>query len=147
VAIAPSAAAIVEMTTLTLSLWLAAKITATSGRLHRPWPDLKNVELPPMTLAALCVAIAFCFAGGLLALVAQIVTTALMMAYALTGFAVLHTLTLAFKSRAFLLGCTYAIVVMFAWPVLLMALVGLADAVFGLRRRYLQRRPPPLPAS
>lgn len=147
VAIAPSAAAVVEMTTLTVSLWLAAKITATSGRLHRPWPDLKSVELPPMTLAALCVAVAFSFAGGMPALLAQIVTTALIMAYALTGFAVLHTLTLTLKSRAFLLGCTYAIAVMFVWPVLLMAIVGLADAAFGFRRRYLQRRPPPLPAS
>ena len=147
VVMAPAAAAAIEMTTLTLSLWLAARITATSGRLHRPWPDLKSVELPPMTLAALCVAIAFCFAGGMLALLAQIVTTALMMAYALTGFAVLHTLTLALKSRAFLLGCTYAIVLMFVWPVLLMAIIGLADAAFGFRRRYLQRRPPPLPAS
>jgi len=147
VVIAPAAAAAVEMTTLTLSLWLAAKITATSGRLHRPWPDLKSVELPPMTLAALCVAIAFSFAGGMPALLAQIVTTALIMAYALTGFAVLHTLTLALKSRAFLLGCTYAIVLMFVWPVLLMAIVGLADAAFGFRRRYLQGKPPPLPAS
>jgi hypothetical protein len=147
VAMAPAGAAAVEMTTLTLSFWLAAKITATSGRLHRPWPDLKSVELPPMTLAALCVAIAFSFAGGMLALLAQIVTTALMMAYALTGFAVLHTLTLALKSRAFLLGCTYAIVGMFVWPVLLMAILGLADAAFGFRRRYLQRRPPPLPVS
>jgi hypothetical protein len=83
----------------------------------------------------------------MLALLAQIVTTALMMAYALTGFAVLHTLTLALKSRAFLLGCTYAIVGMFVWPVLLMAILGLADAAFGFRRRYLQRRPPPLPVS
>jgi hypothetical protein len=147
VVMAPSAAAVVEMAMLTLSLWLAAKITATSGRLHRPWPDLKSVELPPMTLAALCVAIAFCFAGGMLALLAQIVTTTLIMAYALTGFAVLHTLTLALKSRAFLLGCSYAIVVMFVWPVLLMAVVGLADAAFGFRRRYLQHRPPPLPTS
>ena len=147
VVIAPGAAAIVEMTTLTLSLWLAGRITATSGRLHRPWPDLKNVELPPMTLVALCIAIALCFTGGLLALLAQIVATALMMAYALTGFAVLHTLTLALKSRAFLLGCTYAIVVMFVWPVLLLAVLGLADAAFGFRRRYLQSRPPPLPAS
>jgi hypothetical protein len=147
VVMAPSAAAVVEMAMLTLSLWLAAKITATSGRLHRPWPDLKSVELPPMTLAALCVAIAFCFAGGMLALLAQIVTTTLIMAYALTGFAVLHTLTLALKSRAFLLGCSYAIVVMFVWPVLLMAVVGLADAAFGFRRRYLQQRPPPLPTS
>ena len=57
------------MMTLTLNLWLAAKITATSGRLHRPWPDLKSAALPPMTLVALSVALAFCFAGGLLAIV------------------------------------------------------------------------------
>ena len=52
--IAPAAATIVAMMTLTLNLWLAGKITATSGRLHRPWPDLKSAELPPMTLVALC---------------------------------------------------------------------------------------------
>ena len=63
--IAPAAATIVAMMTLTLNLWLAGKITATSGRLHRSWPDLKSTELPPMTLVALCVALAFCFTGGL----------------------------------------------------------------------------------
>jgi hypothetical protein len=147
VTIAPAAAAIVAMMTLTLNLWLAAKITATSGRLHRPWPDLKSAALPPMTLAALCAAAAFCFSGGLLAIVAQIVSASLMMAYALTGFAVLHTLTQSLKSRALWLGCTYAIVAVFGWPVLAMVVLGLADAVFGLRQRYLQGRPPPLPAS
>jgi hypothetical protein len=147
VTIAPAAAAIVAMMTLTLNLWLAAKITATSGRLQRPWPDLKAAVLPPMTLAALCVAIAFAFAGGLLAIVAQILTAALMIAYALTGFAVLHTLTLALKSRALWLSAAYAIVVVFGWPVLAIVVLGLADAIFGLRQRYLQRRPPPLPAS
>jgi hypothetical protein len=147
VTIGPAAAAVVAMMTLTLNLWLAARITATSGRLHRPWPDLKSAALPPMTLAALCVAVAFCFSGGLLAILAQIVTAALMMAYALTGFAVLHTLTLALKSRALWLSCTYAIVVVFGWPVLAMVVLGLADAVFGIRQRYLQGRPPPLAAS
>src|SRR5207245_410442 len=92
VRIAPAAATIVAMMTLTLNLWLSAKVTATSGRLRRPWPDLMTAELPPMTLAALCIALAFCFTGGLLAILAQITTAALMMAYALTGFAVLHTL-------------------------------------------------------
>jgi hypothetical protein len=147
IAIAPSAAAIFAMMTLTLNLWLAAKITATSGRLHRPWPDLNSAALPPMTLAALCVAIAFCFAGGLPAMLAQIVTAALMMAYALIGFAVLHTLTSALKSRALWLGCVYAIVLVFDWPVLAMVALGLAEALFGLRQRYLRGRPPPLPAS
>jgi hypothetical protein len=70
------------------------------------------------------------------------------MAYAFAGFAVLHTLTLALKSRALWLSCTYAIVVVFGWPVLAMVALGLADAVFGFRQRYLRgKQPPPLPAS
>ena len=145
--VAPAAATIVAMMTLTLNLWLASKITATSGRLQRPWPDLKSAELPPMTLVALCVALALCFVGGLAAMFAQITTTALMMAYGLTGFAVLHTLTLALKSRIFWLCCAYAVVVTFGWPVLAMIALGLADAIFGIRQRYLRGKPPPLPAS
>jgi hypothetical protein len=145
--IAPAAATIVAMMTLTLNLWLAGKITATSGRLHRPWPDLRSAELPPMTLVALSVALAFCFIGGLAAMFAQIATTALMMAFGLIGFAVLHTLTLALKSRIFWLCCAYAVVITFGWPMLAMIALGLADAVFGLRQRYLRGKPPPLPAS
>jgi hypothetical protein len=133
--------------TLTLNLWLAAKITATSGRLQRPWPDLKTTALPPMILAALPAAIAFCFIGGLLAILAQTVAAALVMAYALVGFAVLHTVTLTLKNRAIWLSCSYVIVAVFSWPMLVMAAVGLVDAVFGLRQRYLQSRPPPLPVA
>jgi hypothetical protein len=146
VTVVPAAASMFAMPTLTLNLWLAAKITATSGRLHRPWPDLKTVALPPMTLVTLCIAVALCFSGGLSAMLAEVVTSALMMAYALTGFAVLHTVTQTLRSRAFWLGSTYAVVVMFVWPVLAMVVLGLADAVFGFRQRYLRQRPPPLPA-
>jgi hypothetical protein len=147
VTIAPSLGAISVMMMLTFNLWLAAKITSTSGRLHRPWPDLKSAALPSLTLAALCAAIAFCFAGGLPAILAQVIAAVLIMAYALTGFAVLHTLTLALKSRALWLGCTYAIVVLFVWPVVAMVVLGIADAIFGFRQRYLQGRPPPLPTA
>jgi hypothetical protein len=145
--IAPAAAAVVAMMTLTLNLWLAAKVTATSGRLQRPWPDLRSVALPPMTLAALSVAIAFSFIGGMPAILAQTVTAALMMAYALIGFAVLHTLTQALRNRAIWLSFTYVIVALFSWLMLAMAALGLADAVFGLRQRFLRSRPPPLPAA
>jgi hypothetical protein len=146
VRVAPAAVTLISMMTLTLNLWLAARVAATSGRLRRPWPNMMSAELPPMTLAALCVALAFCFTGGLLAIVAQIATAALMLAYALTGFAVLHTLTLAMKSRAFWLSSTYAVVIVFGWPVIAMVILGLADAVFGFREKFLRsRQPPPLP--
>jgi len=145
VIIAPAAAAIVATMTLTLNLWLAAKITATSGRLRRPWPDLKSTALPSLTLPAFCAAIAFCFSAGLIAIVAQIVSATLTIAYAMTGFAVLHTLTGGLKNRALWLGCGYVIVAAFSWPVLVIVALGLADAAFGLRKRYLQGRPPPSP--
>jgi len=147
VVMAFAGAAMFSTTTLALNLWLAAKVAATSGRLGRPWPDLPSAVLPTATPVILCAGVAFCFTGGLVAILAQTVTAALMMAYAFTGFAVLHTLTLQLKGRAFWLGSAYAIVLALEWPVLAVALLGLADAVFGLRARYWRMRPPPLPEA
>jgi hypothetical protein len=146
VTIAPAIAAMATTLMLTFNLWLAAKITATSGRLHRPWPDLKAATLPPMTLAVLCAILAVGFADGLPAILARITSAGLLMAYAFIGFAVLHTLTLASNSRALWLICAYLITVIFTWAVLLMIVLGLLDSVFGIRRRFLRGRPP-LPAS
>src|SRR3954447_22671735 len=145
VTIAPVAAAIVAMMTLTLNLWLAAKITAMSGRLHRPWPDMRSAALPAMTLVALSLGLALSFAGGLSTILGEIASAALLTAYALVGFAVLHTLTLSIKGRMLWLGGTYAAVLVAGWPVLAMVVLGLADAVFGLRQRYLRRKPAPAP--
>lgn len=147
VMLAPIAATVIAMVTLTLNLWLAGKVTLTSGRLNRPWPELRSTALPPMTLVALLVAIALSFVGGTVAMLAQIVTTAMVIAYALVGFAVLHTLTLSLSSRGFWLACAYTVVGVFGWPIAAMVALGVADALFGLRQRYLRSRPPPLPAS
>jgi hypothetical protein len=146
-AIAPAVVVTGPLVMLTINLWLASKITATSGRLKRPWPDLKATALPPMTLVVLCVAIAFAFTGGLFALVAKIGAGALLSAYMLTGFAVVHTLTLALKSRGLWLTCTYALTILLVWPLLSMVVLGVADSLFGFRERFLRTRPPPLPAA
>jgi hypothetical protein len=146
VTIMPACGVIGSMVTLTINLWLAGKVTAMSGRLRRPWPELKTAALPKAALAALCVAAGCTMAGGLLAILAEIVTASLMMAYGFAGFAVLHTLTVTLKARALWLGSAYAAVVLFVWPVIAIVLLGLADAVFGFRQRYLRRQPPPLPA-
>lgn len=140
--IAPSAASVVAIITLTLNLWLAGRITSTSGRLKRPWPDLRTLALPPMTLVALCVAIALTFLGGIVGMFAQIVSATLLMAYALTGFATLHALTVGMRSRTLVLSLIYAMVLVLGWPMLVMACLGLADAFFGFRQRIGERRPP-----
>jgi hypothetical protein len=146
-AIAPAGFPAAPIITLTVNLWLAGRIAKTSGRLQRPWPDLKATALPPMTLVALCVAIAFCFTGGLFAVIAKVIAGALLTAYALTGLAVLHTLTLALSNRTVWLVMIYAVTLVLIWPLLSMALLGVADALFGLRERFMRTRPPPLPAA
>jgi hypothetical protein len=148
IVIAPGVAAVGAMFNPLINLWLAGKITATSGRLNRPWPDLRSTALPPMTLVALCVAVALCFTGGLLAMFAQAAAAALLSTYSLMGFAVLHIVTLRLKSRAMLLGLIYVITLLFIWPMLiLMAAIGLVDALLGLRERFMRTHPPPLPVA
>ena len=101
-----------------------------------------------MTLVALCVALAFSFFSGMTGILAVVVTTVLMMAYALVGFAVLHTITRDLANRAFWLASAYVIVFMFSVSLILLTVLGLADALFGVRERFLRnRQPPPLPTS
>ena len=145
--IAPVAMPLSVMLTLTLNLWLAARVALTSGRLHRPWPDLRSAALPLLTLATLSVAIAFSFVGGLSAMLALTVVTALLFAYAVVGFAVLHVLTLSASNRTFWLTSAYAVTFLFSGLIVVMALLGITDALFGVRQRFLRSRPPPLPAS
>lgn len=146
VSLMPVLLAMSSFACLTINLWVASKVAETSGRLRRPWPDIKRTDLPIMTPVALCVAIAFCFSGGMVGLTAKAVTGGLLMAYALMGLAVMHTLTLALRSRTFFLGMAYALITVFTGVLFVLAIVGLADGLFGFRTRYLRtRQPPPLP--
>ena len=138
--IAPGAAALVAMLTLTLNLWLAAKIAQTSQLLKRPWPDLRATELPQPVLAALAIAIVLCFFGGLTALVAKIVSASLLLAYGMTGFAVLHTVSQTLAGRSFMLSGIYALTVFIGWPLAGAIVLGLADAAFGIRKRYWRKQ-------
>jgi len=133
VAVIPLAGAILATITNILNLWLAARIVNVSGLLKRPWPSLPDMQFPPFAPALLAVAIAGTFLPGIAGTVASILAASLSIAYGILGFAVLHSITRNAKARPLLLGTSYAAVFVFGWPVLLIAMLGLADTIFGFR--------------
>ncbi len=147
VQIAPAAATLVAMFTLTLNLWLSGKIVLTSGRLRRPWPDLRSIEMPQVVMLVLAAALALSFAGGLLGMLSQIASAALLMAYLLVGFAVLHVATQSSGGRWWWLMAAYGAVVVFGWPALLVVILGLLEGAIGLRKRFATRAKPPTLSS
>jgi len=143
VEVIPPAAAVLATITNVLNLWLAARIVTFSGRLARPWPELSAMSFPPMVAAVLAAAVGLSFAGGLVGIVAGVLSASLLIAYGVLGFAVLHDITRGIGSRAFLLGGVYAAVTVFGWPILALCLLGLVDAAIGLRARIARKRGPP----
>jgi hypothetical protein len=138
----PMAAALATITNM-LNLWLAARVAKVSGRLKRPWPDLAAIVFPPATAGVLMAAIAGTFLPGLIGIIAGVLTTSLLTAYAILGFAVLHKITGGMGARSFVLAAVYAAVGLFGWPVLVMTVLGVADAVLDVRGRVAARRRPP----
>jgi len=141
--LAPLATATFGFLTLCLNLYLAARSTALSHRLPRPWPDLPTEFVLPRPLAVVAVAaivvaialpeptdqFAWVFAGPLFA------------AYALQGFASLHALSRGLPMRPLLLIALYGCCAIRAqWTLPLIALVGLIDAAANLRARAAAAR-------
>lgn len=143
VAAVPPAAAVLATVTNLLNLWLAGRVVKFSGRLTRPWPVFEAMTFPATVTAALAVALGLSFLGGIVGIVAGVVSAALLMAYGVLGFAVLHAITRGVTSRAFVLGGVYASVMVFGWPILLLCLLGLLDTAIGLRARVARRRGSP----
>ena len=67
----------------------------------------------------------------------------IIMAYALLGFSVLHAITRHVGGRTFILTGAYLVAMIIGWPVLVMTMLGLADAIFDFRKRAGAGNPPP----
>jgi hypothetical protein len=157
VAVMPPLAAMTSALTNLVNLWIAGRIVKALDRLQRPWPDLAAMRLPPIVAAAFAIAIAGTFVSGLVNIIAGVFAAALMLAYAIVGFAIVHKLTAGVKHRGFILaGVCVIIAVVGSLPLvitlllltaLLAMLLGLADAVVDIRERFATKPGPPAPRT
>jgi hypothetical protein len=140
----PLAAAVVWTFVTTINLYLAGRIVKASGRLVRPWPDLPATRLPTWTAGALLFGSLGSFAPGILGHVALIVLAVSLAVFALAGFALVHDMTRGWGMRGFALGLLYSLTFVIGWPMIFVALAGLADVLFDLRSKRVPPAPPPL---
>ena len=135
----PAAFAIIWFTITLFNLWIAALIVDASGRALRPWPDLRGFELPNALVPLFAGALAASFLPGLPGLLATGLAGALLFAYVLQGLAVIHLYSHGLPFRAVLLTAVYLGILLLGWVALVVAILGLAEPLLGLRRRG----PPP----
>lgn len=135
----PIAAAASAMLMLSVNLYAAGRAVLVSQRLPRPWPDVAaEYRLPRSLLGAFAAALVGSFFGGLFGAFAWIAVSAIGMAYALQGFATVHVLTRGWPQRRAALFALYGVNLMLTpWPLLLVALLGISDALFSLRASRL----------
>ncbi len=129
-------------TVLALYLWAAARVVQASKRLPRPWPPVPELAMPRAAGVILIVALVMASLDGFIGVLGMALSGAFLMAFALQGLAAIHDRTRGKSGRAFILSSLYVLV--FVTQGILMvalALFGLADTTFGLRRRFGGTRP------
>jgi hypothetical protein len=139
----PAAFAVVWLTITLFNLWMAGLIVDASGRALRPWPDLHALELPNAFLLVFAGALAASFLPGLPGLLATGLAGALLFAYVLQGLAVIHVYSRGVPLRALLLATVYLGILLLGWVAIVVAIVGLAEPLIGLRQRANRGGPPP----
>ena len=139
----PAAFAIIWLTISLFNLWMAGLIVEASGRALRPWPDIHALELPNAFLLVFAGALAASFLPGLPGLLATGLAGALLFAYVLQGLAVIHVYSRGVPLRSLLLATVYLGILLLGWVAIIVAIVGLAEPLLGLRQRAGPGRQPP----
>lgn len=131
---------------LAFYLWIAAKVVAMSGRLPRPWPALSETLMPRRIGVLLVGAYILGFAPGFFGFFGLALMGGLLMAFALQGLAGIHEGTRGKAWRSAVLAGLYILILVTQGALMIaLSLFGIADTVFGLRRRMRRKTGPKLP--
>jgi hypothetical protein len=135
-AIFPAAAAISFVAQLALNAGLAQRILAQRGHALRPSPSLRRLTLPFSLDVAFAAAAALAILPNPLSFLAGSLAGLFLLPYFLLGLVVVHVISTGWPSRTLMLGAFYLALVVLSALTLIVAVLGLLEACFGLRRRY-----------
>jgi len=115
---------------------LAQGLLTRFGRALRPSPSLTALWLPRWPTYALIAAAAIAFVPGEIGMLAQNAAIILAIPFVFLGLGVLHAIAGRATARLLLLFLLYMVLVLFGWPVLIVAAIGFIEQWVGLRGRF-----------
>lgn len=133
--IIPGIVAASWMVTAVVNGALAQGVLARFGANWRPSPNLAALGLPIWLPIVLGVATAATFLGGAARFIGVNVIIALSVPFCLAGLAVLHAAVRRLSHPVMALFFFYTTAVLFGWPFLVVAVLGLLESWLGLRHR------------
>jgi hypothetical protein len=119
-----------------VNLWLASVVAAQQSPTCRPPPRLQRLTLPRGTGWLLVLGMILTLPRGEIYLLGSTLTSTIALCFALLGLCVIHACTMGVRGRIFILAAVYFFLLAQGWPVVLLALLGGAEQVFALRRRF-----------
>lgn len=123
------------------NIWIAARVARASGRLLRPWQDLPATRLPMIVLPAFTIAVLIMFLPAPFDYFGRIAATVLLLILGLIGLTVVHFVTRGMASRPLLLSATYfVLLIQIIGAMFVLAVLGIAEQLFGVRARFAARR-------
>jgi hypothetical protein len=121
---------------LVVNAALAHGLLVRLGRALRPSPVLADIWLPRWPAYALIAAIACALLPGETGMLGQNAAIIMAVPFLFLGLGVCHALASRASARLLLLFLLYMVLVLFGWPVLIVAAIGFIEQWVGLRRRF-----------
>ncbi len=128
-----------------INLWLAGRIVQFSGMLNTSWPDIAaELALPRWLAVLLLLGAGLSFFDGLIGAAGLTLATPIALAFGFQGLAVTHYWLRGSPASLLALVLIYFVIGVFGAPMMLFAILGLADVVLHFRQR---KTPSPRPGG
>ena len=120
---------------------LAQGLVSRFAKPQRPSPSIVDLDLPVALLGLVAIFAIGSLLSGLGGFVSRNMIVVFVAVYALAGFGVLHALVAKLKWRGLALGASYGAVIVFGWPIAVVAILGLIEPLTHLKARAMGRAP------
>ncbi len=115
---------------------LAQNVLTQFKRNRRPSPKFADLELPGWMITGLAVVVLVSLVPGRIGVIGQNAAIIIALPFFFLGLAVIHAVSHRFGARRLFLLAIYVILILFGWPIIVVAGLGIVEQWAHFRRRF-----------